>query len=285
LDELTINPRRGENATDRVPEPIIGPLLAWAVRWVNDFSDDLLTAHAEWLRLHAHTHNNRQRRGEARVPDIPGRLRTLLNRYRQEQRPLPLGDKGVNRTHLAREIGCAHGPLFGVTCGRIIDEAAAELGINDGTYLRTPINARLDGPRAVGTRNGGARQHVHHRCVRDRRVRPAGHRPVVSGRAHRRGRPLRRCQRRAAARHGGDRGAAAERRPDPLRHRRGPLGPGAENRWRPPRGRRSLFAIVGVVLADVVQSIGAALIVIGAVWIAWAARRRPVEDAARRLLA
>ncbi len=144
-DELTINPRRGENATDRIPEPILGPLLAWAVRWVNDFSDDLLTAHAEWLRLHAHTHNNRQRRGAARVPDIPGRLRTLLNRYRQEQRPLPLGDKGVNRTHLAREIGCAHGPLFGVTCGRIIDEAADELGIDDGTYLRTPINARLDG--------------------------------------------------------------------------------------------------------------------------------------------
>jgi hypothetical protein len=140
-DEYTINPRRGENATDRIPEPILGPLMAWALRWVNDFSDDLLTAHAEWLRLHVHTHNNRQRRGAERVPDIPGRLRTLLNRYRQEPRPLPRGDKGVNRTHLAREIGCAHSPLFGITCGRIIDEAVAELGI----YLRTPINARLDG--------------------------------------------------------------------------------------------------------------------------------------------
>jgi hypothetical protein len=126
-DEFTINPRRGENATDRIPEPILGPLLAWALRWVNDFSDDLLTAHAEWLRLHAHTHNNRQRRGADRVPDIPGRLRTVLNRYRQEHRPLPRGGKGVNRTHLAREIGSAHGPLFGVTCGRCRRRVKTEL--------------------------------------------------------------------------------------------------------------------------------------------------------------
>jgi hypothetical protein len=36
-----------------------------------------------------------------------------------------------------------------------------------------------------------------------------------------------------------------------------------------------LFAIVGVILADFVQSIGAALIVVGTAWIAWAANRTP----------
>jgi hypothetical protein len=38
-----------------------------------------------------------------------------------------------------------------------------------------------------------------------------------------------------------------------------------------------LFAIVGVVLADIVQSIGAALLVAGTLAIAWTGRRAPVE--------
>jgi hypothetical protein len=41
-----------------------------------------------------------------------------------------------------------------------------------------------------------------------------------------------------------------------------------------------LFAIVGVILADVVQSIGAALIVVGTSWIAWTVARHPLAEAA-----
>ena len=41
-----------------------------------------------------------------------------------------------------------------------------------------------------------------------------------------------------------------------------------------------LFSIVGVILANFVQSIGALLLVLGGVWIAWSARRRAVADAA-----
>jgi hypothetical protein len=46
-----------------------------------------------------------------------------------------------------------------------------------------------------------------------------------------------------------------------------------------------LFAVVGVILADVVQSLGAVLLVVGAGWIAWSARRERVEDAAGPTLA
>jgi hypothetical protein len=42
-----------------------------------------------------------------------------------------------------------------------------------------------------------------------------------------------------------------------------------------------LFAIVGVILANFVQSIGAALLVIGGAWIAWAGRRSAVAPARR----
>ncbi|MBQ0927541.1 site-specific integrase [Saccharopolyspora endophytica] len=33
-----------ENTTDRIPETVIGPLMTWAMRWVDDFADDILTA-------------------------------------------------------------------------------------------------------------------------------------------------------------------------------------------------------------------------------------------------
>lgn len=46
-----------------------------------------------------------------------------------------------------------------------------------------------------------------------------------------------------------------------------------------------LFAIVGVALANGVQTVGAALLVIGTVAIAWSGRRDPAEDRAARLAA
>lgn len=42
-----------------------------------------------------------------------------------------------------------------------------------------------------------------------------------------------------------------------------------------------VFAILGVALADIVQTVGAVLLVVGTVWLAWAARRQRALDAAR----
>ncbi|MEU0593703.1 site-specific integrase [Streptomyces ardesiacus] len=39
--------RPRENLTDRIPELVLGPLLTWALRWVDDFADDVLAARAE----------------------------------------------------------------------------------------------------------------------------------------------------------------------------------------------------------------------------------------------
>jgi hypothetical protein len=49
-------PRRIENATERIPEEVISPLLVWALRWVNDFSDDIIAARDEWWLLHTAGH-------------------------------------------------------------------------------------------------------------------------------------------------------------------------------------------------------------------------------------
>jgi hypothetical protein len=38
---------RGENSTDRIPEQVLGPLLVWSLRYVQDFASDILRARTE----------------------------------------------------------------------------------------------------------------------------------------------------------------------------------------------------------------------------------------------
>ncbi|WP_435877691.1 integrase [Streptomyces anulatus] len=42
---------RGENSTEPLDPQVLGPLLVWAIRFVDDFSDDILAAWAERCRL------------------------------------------------------------------------------------------------------------------------------------------------------------------------------------------------------------------------------------------
>lgn len=48
-------------------------------------------------------------------------------------------------SHLAREIGCTPGALIAKGCQELLTKAAAELGVADTAYLRTPAAAFLDG--------------------------------------------------------------------------------------------------------------------------------------------
>ena len=91
---------RGENRTARIPEAVIGPLLAWALRFTDDFAPDILTAAAEGLPLHA-----ARLAGPGRALR-PGALEELLAGYERGHRPLP-GFRGKpNATLLARKLGC-----------------------------------------------------------------------------------------------------------------------------------------------------------------------------------
>jgi hypothetical protein len=139
--------QRAENATPRIPEQVISPLLTWALVWINELSTDILAACQEWAPLHANTQLNRRRRGAAPTKDVAAQLDRVLDRYRAEGRPLPGGKNGKPmHGHLAREIGtCTPGALVGKRCQQLLTEAAAELGVSDTAYLRTPITARLGG--------------------------------------------------------------------------------------------------------------------------------------------
>jgi hypothetical protein len=127
---------RGENRTDRIPEAVIGPLLAWALRFVNDFAADILTAVAEATPLHAAEHHTVKQLDRAAV-------QALLARHEAEDRPLPGFGGRVNITFLARKLGCHRASLR-----RHADRIAATVsvvGIAPDTYLDTQPTAHLDG--------------------------------------------------------------------------------------------------------------------------------------------
>ncbi|MGW9185987.1 integrase [Streptomyces rubiginosohelvolus] len=50
---------RGENSTEPLAPEVLGPLLVWAIRFVDDFADDILAAWAERCRLSARAAANR----------------------------------------------------------------------------------------------------------------------------------------------------------------------------------------------------------------------------------
>lgn len=139
--------RARENATDRIPEQVLSPYMVWALRWINDFADDVVGAHDEWQHLNRWAMPSRRRRGQKPIGrnQAAKLLGRVLNRYRAEGRPLPGWQGEVNRSHLARECRVERTSLGEQTIGgKMISDVVGELGIADATYLRAPVRGLLD---------------------------------------------------------------------------------------------------------------------------------------------
>ncbi|MGW1520798.1 site-specific integrase [Streptomyces sp. NPDC002287] len=140
------NPRRhGENLTERIPEQVMGPLLTWALRWIDDFSEDILAARHERDALNA-----RPPAG----PDALSALAVLLDGYRLRRQPLPSLPDGRWRhtpqpapclTHLARLLGHDRDRLERLGAERLIAQAAREVGVDSDCPLAHRVQGRLDG--------------------------------------------------------------------------------------------------------------------------------------------
>ena len=83
-----------ENRTQRMPEDVIAPLLAWSIRYVTEFAPDILAARDELDRLETHcaklvqsdqTLDRKQRRARQRR-----RLMDYFERRRREERGVPI---------------------------------------------------------------------------------------------------------------------------------------------------------------------------------------------------
>ena len=124
-----------ENATDRIPEAVHGPLLAWALRFVDDFAPDIIAADKRWREL-------RQRRPARRRRQAPADLRAMLDEHLRTGRPLPGRDGKVNKYFLAHTLSCSRQTLD--RHQNQIDAAAAVVGISDHTSFDIAITGRLD---------------------------------------------------------------------------------------------------------------------------------------------
>ncbi|MGK5171823.1 hypothetical protein [Geodermatophilus sp. CPCC 205761] len=99
--------RTDENRTPRIDERTMNALLTWAMRFVDDFSGDIIAAAHEYNRL-APRGKRRKARGLDSVPrrDLVKEAHVLVREYRRTGRPLPgrMTDTGIELDyyHLAR---------------------------------------------------------------------------------------------------------------------------------------------------------------------------------------
>jgi hypothetical protein len=89
-DFLPPAPGRNENSTPPIHPAVMSPLLIWAMRFVEDFADDIIAGWTEYQRLRSCI------RVEANPQAVAG-LTAQLHRHQTGQQPLP-GVLGNNRT-------------------------------------------------------------------------------------------------------------------------------------------------------------------------------------------
>ncbi|MER8472809.1 hypothetical protein NKH23_25990 [Mesorhizobium sp. M1328] len=158
-------PAPAENATPRIPEPIIGTMLRWALKYVEVYAPDILAARAELDALEARCARliaRDTRTGRAVAKTYRARVAKWLDARRATGRGVPIWERAPNA---ARRIDPLTGQVIppynlhlmrlhagAPESGRVsqsdrtaqlIDEAAAELGIEVGG-LDTPISIDPD---------------------------------------------------------------------------------------------------------------------------------------------
>lgn len=132
----------GENKTEPLDPTVIGPLLTWSIRLVEDFSDDILAAWAERRRMHARV---------KATPSTRGGLAAVKN-YLQ-----PLADSGallpatVSRKH---GITLAHHYVAAVTGAswNQVHDFATRRGLRalvarrpGPSAMQVPVTGRIEG--------------------------------------------------------------------------------------------------------------------------------------------
>lgn len=130
-----------ENVTARIPEEVHGPLLAWALKFIDDFSTDILTADATWRAARRPLPAKEWALRHGRP--VRQAVEELIAQHIAENRPLP-GHRGrPNRLQIAIQMGCTVGAVW--FARGMLDEAATIVGVDDRTAMATPITASIDG--------------------------------------------------------------------------------------------------------------------------------------------
>ena len=146
-EQLRFDPRRlegldkpkardPENGTERIPEAVLGPLLAWSMRFTTDFAPDILSCCRQW-------HKERKEEAGFRGRVTAAEARQLLADRAARRQPLPGRDGKVNILALTKRLGCSRDVLAGLASE--IDQATAAAGITPWACYELPVSELLDG--------------------------------------------------------------------------------------------------------------------------------------------
>jgi integrase len=147
-----------ENSTPRIPEPVIGALLRWSLKYVDLFSADIFAARAELDRLEQAAHHRAG--GEATAP-LLDRLDAYIGRRCADGRGIPVCvlDRGgrrkpqshstrmpepsINFHLIALQLGCdkrhlISRPMLRKRLERAVERLGAEVGGMDGAIAADP---------------------------------------------------------------------------------------------------------------------------------------------------
>ncbi|WP_315068009.1 hypothetical protein [uncultured Microbacterium sp.] len=151
-DLLPAPPMRAENKTARIADSTLLPLMAWSIRFVEDFSEDILASFREYQRLIVLEY--RHRPGEEPVSEAASRgnssrenLAEVLRTLKRMGRGLPGrvlvdGSREVQLNHLGR---LAHSNPQWLKKNHFDLLAEFNLPIDDDAYITVPCSGRLDG--------------------------------------------------------------------------------------------------------------------------------------------
>ncbi|MFJ8510417.1 integrase [Streptomyces avermitilis] len=129
---------RGENSTEPLDPQVLGPLLVWAIRLVDDFADDILAAWDERCRLIATAAANR---------GSPKTLAALADLLLQAGAPLP-SVRGRDRPKLARSYVAAVTGASLRQVDRFKERHQLSIAVNERPGpcpLQVPVTGRING--------------------------------------------------------------------------------------------------------------------------------------------
>jgi len=143
-------PKGDENRTPRIPEPVIGALLRWSLKYIDLFSVDIFTARAELTALES----RRAARPRRRLNDVLDRVSAWIDVRRQSGRGIPVWEKPVGVGGRASALSCARGMGGEVINMRLI---MLQTGVNIQTIQENDAALKLiqDAVTELGIERGG----------------------------------------------------------------------------------------------------------------------------------
>ncbi|WP_406263420.1 hypothetical protein OIA45_47675 (plasmid) [Streptomyces chartreusis] len=146
---------RRENRTRRIGEATMEMLLVWAIRFVEDFAEDILAAQSEHRELMSRTPDARRAAAQRGEPPSTGygrgalkpKAAAYLAGLRERGEALPgrrnkAGELEIDWRRLAAVLGCSDS-VEDTGTGRMIIESGVRVGAR--TYLDAPLTGLLDG--------------------------------------------------------------------------------------------------------------------------------------------